>query len=455
MTPARQKALVRLSLILNLFLLFYLSLYAGWTTSTTSTSLSYEREILNKYFQPSSSPPQSAGLTPGLIQAEGPVLFHSDHGPYLITPDLKCHNSEQTFRQGLQGKYWILYNYFRAEKVFQCNESITYTTHGDFTFFDNIEPLLTRWQGPISIAVYAPGYDLEDTIDSILYYRDCSNTSLVRDFATFHVFFDFIHTPAQVPKWDTLLRKRPSCQKPQGLSEGHVTFRKKTQLDYPVNIARNVARLTVSTHFVFPSDIELYPSPNLIPSFLDMIRRNPPSLRSKSPRVFVNSIFEIEANHTLPETKEELIQLMKKKIVIPFHKQVCSQCHRIPHSKEWLEAKPTPGLNVIHTGKRVKPYQHWEPIFIGSNEEPLYDERLSWEGRSDKMVQGYKMCVLNYEFHILDNAFLIHRPGIKTKKLLQTTLNNKKIAAQNSLIRKTIYPQIKKLYGARKGCEMF
>merc|ERR1712243_127887 len=89
-----------------------------------------------------------------------------------------------------------------------------------------IAPLLTRWEGPISIAVYAPGYDLEDTMDSILYYRDCSNTSLVRDFATFHVFFDFIHTPAQVPKWDTLLKKRPSCQKPQGLSEGHITFRK-------------------------------------------------------------------------------------------------------------------------------------------------------------------------------------------------------------------------------------
>ena len=74
-------------------------------------------------------------------------------------------------------------------------------------------------------------------------------------------------------------------------------------------------------------------------------------------------------------------------------------------------------------GKRIKPYQHWEPIYIGTNEvgtqlylivflqlfynfqiwifgksaqkiliwtvnqEPLYDERLSWEGRSDKMVQ--------------------------------------------------------------------
>jgi hypothetical protein len=26
----------------------------------------------------------------------------------------------------------------------RCNESITYTTHGDFTFLDNLEPLLER-----------------------------------------------------------------------------------------------------------------------------------------------------------------------------------------------------------------------------------------------------------------------------------------------------------------------
>ena len=68
-----------------------------------------------------------------------------------------------------------------------------------------------------------------------------------------------------------------------------------------------------------------------------------------------------------------------------------------------------PGMNVLHVGKRIKPFQHWEPIYIGTNQEPLYDERLTWEGRSDKMAQGYKLCLLNYQFHILDNAFLIHR----------------------------------------------
>ena len=30
--------------------------------------------------------------------------------------------------------------------------------------------------------------------------------------------------------------------------------------------------------------------------------------------------------------------------------------------------------------------RHWEPIFIGTNKDPAYDERLTWEGRADKMV---------------------------------------------------------------------
>ena len=67
---------------------------------------------------------------------------------------------------------WI-YLFIRAARTFNCDESITYTTHGQFTFLDNLEPLLERWQGPISVSLYAPGSDLRDTIDVILYFRSC------------------------------------------------------------------------------------------------------------------------------------------------------------------------------------------------------------------------------------------------------------------------------------------
>ena len=82
----------------------------------------------------------------------------------------------------MRSEFWVLYNYIRAAREFNCNETITYTTHGDFTFLDNLEPLLERWQGPISVAVYSPGSDLDDTIDAILYFRSKSNLMIPRKF---------------------------------------------------------------------------------------------------------------------------------------------------------------------------------------------------------------------------------------------------------------------------------
>lgn len=81
------------------------------------------------------------------------------------------------------------------------------------------------------------------------------------------------------------------------------------------------------------------------------------------------------------------VQMLKAGTAIPFHKKLCSGCHNVPRSKEWQEAPETEDLHVFHVGKRTGSFVHWEPIFIGTNNDPLYDERLSWEGKSDKMTQ--------------------------------------------------------------------
>lgn len=60
------------------------------------------------------------------------------------------------------------------------------------------------------------------------------------------------------------------------------------------------------------------------------------------------------------------------------------------------------------------------------------------------------LCVLDYEFQILDNAFLVHKPGIKTLK--KDPARAILTAKTNSLIRKAIFPELKILYGTKKGC---
>lgn len=96
-----------------------------------------------------------------------------------------------------RGNYWVLYNYVQAEKTFHCYESITYTTQSDYTFLDNLIPLVDRWKGPISVALYAPGEDFHVTVDSIAYLRNCE-TPLIKKFVTFHIFFEGEHIPKQV-----------------------------------------------------------------------------------------------------------------------------------------------------------------------------------------------------------------------------------------------------------------
>lgn len=78
-----------------------------------------------------------------------------------------------------------------------CWESVTYTTHADYTFLDNLEPLLERWSAPISIALHAPGTDLGPTIEAIKYARTCGSP-LVAQLVTFHIYFSSKHVPKMV-----------------------------------------------------------------------------------------------------------------------------------------------------------------------------------------------------------------------------------------------------------------
>lgn len=61
------------------------------------------------------------------------------------------------------------------------------------------------------------------------------------------------------------------------------------------------------------------------------------------------------------------------------------------------------------------------------------------------------MCLLDYNYMVLDNAFIIHKPGIKKKKV-QMVMHTDIIARTQKLIRTSIKPQLEILYGKRRGC---
>lgn len=126
---------------------------------------------------------------------------------------LKCNDKSMEVDIEYHGEYLIFKNFVKAEKEHKCDESITLSAPADYRFLDNVVPLVERWVGPISVALYAPGYDFFSSLHSIAYLRKCSHTSdLIRQYVTFHLFFEHEHTPNHVSFIQLLLdltRVRP------------------------------------------------------------------------------------------------------------------------------------------------------------------------------------------------------------------------------------------------------
>ncbi|XP_076046664.1 beta-1,4-glucuronyltransferase 1-like [Oratosquilla oratoria] len=496
MVGARRSVLVRGSLVLNAVFLVYLAQHVVQPPSATyvfpaSLRASGANSPDNLTAPNSSTAPDYADTDSpsggsGSVGAGGAAPSSSSSAfqqpppapppavPSLqekVYPDLhKCATPALKPRAGLHGEYWVLYNYVPADTQPLCNESVTYTTHGDFTFLDNLVPLVERWRGPISAALYAPGSDFNATLKTIAFLRTCR--PLVATHVTFHVFFPADHMPAKVPPSHLVSSMPSSCKGPLPFAPGSPTYKATNNLTYPVNVARNLARTSAATYFVLASDVELYPSQYFIPHFMAMLRSRDasPSAHPQS-RVYVLPIFEVKAGLRAPATKASLVRMLQKGLAIPFHKFVCSQCHMVPGAREWLEAGfrrrkagdipvggpgggmgTNGGVRVRTVAKRHPPFHRWEPIYVGTNRDPLYEERLTWEGRSDKMTQMYVLCVLDYEFHILDTAFLVHRPGIKRHK--RDKQRDLLTARQNILLNTKIKPELDVIYGKRPSCTL-
>ena len=148
----------------------------------------------------------------------------------------------------------------------------------------------------------------------------------------------------------------------------------------------------------------------------------------------------------------------------------------ISQATEWAEDLDTEELQVFTTAKRHPPFHHWEPIHITTHDEPLFDERLTYEGKHDKhtqvgimkkypnylilvlnfvsMLKMYELCLMDYDFMILNSPFLVHHPGIKSRKMGNKSENKSMVDAQNLFIYKQVMPELNFLHGKRKECHL-
>ncbi|KAI9585373.1 hypothetical protein GQX74_001220 [Glossina fuscipes] len=371
---------------------------------------------------------------------------------------LGCQDRPLIFEKRQYGNYWLLKNFIRgrlSEKI-GCSEAITYCTNGDYTFFDNLPEVVKRWFAPVSFAIFAPGYDFKIAMDSIQYVRNCLKESqLIQKYVTFHIYFPSRHMPDYLPITEEEIDNWPyDCQssvKPYENSTRADMYKTKNKLLYPINVGRNIAREAANTHFVFVCDIELFPSKNLIKQFFRMLLHNKALIPSRGNgeeeeeyRVFPVPVFEVAKTSSVPENKAELLKMLKVDLAIPFHKFTCKNCHMVPGYGKWLNRTNVNTMEIIAVSKREGKFASWEPFYISDNREPMFDERVTWEGQSNKRIQNYAMCLLGFKYHVLHPAFLVHTPGIKRVNLKDPRL--KYVAPTNALIRKKIIPEYHILY---------
>lgn len=227
------------------------------------------------------------------------------------------------------------------------------------------------------------------------------------------------------------------------------TYRADHNLSFYINIPRNIAQDAAITHFILPSDIELYPSENVVLKFLRMIAFDERTLVRN--RVYVLPTFEVTQESRPPVTKTQLLHMLANGTAVEFHVRFCEHCSKVPEMQRWKERADSDELRVLTTVKRTGLFGHWEPFFIASQYMPYYEERHLYQGKSDRMTQATMMCLLDYDFSVLDNVFLVHRPGIKDGY----SPKDKAIRGQTRrLIKEQWIPEYVSLFGPREGCHL-
>ncbi|KAJ8969235.1 hypothetical protein NQ317_008121 [Molorchus minor] len=348
--------------------------------------------------------------------------------------------------QGNKSPYRVIYNVVEA-KISGLMPSVTYATHVTADFVSYIPELIRHWDGLISVAAFVPDTDVALVMERINQYCYClpgmSRVSV-------HIVY---HKKLPPSRRDIYFTRPLNCKVDD--SSKLETYRSfDDRVTYPINVCRNAARTASLTEHVIVSDIQLLPSENLGRKFWDMMQTF--AFTECPHKVFVVPIFEIEETvQDIPRTKRELVQLIRQGKAVYFHKLVCSHCQKFPGIESWMETDPGDVVTPLLTARREVPYHRWEPIYIGTKDEPFYNEKLSWEGLQDKMLQEsmLEMCLIGYKFVILDGAFLVHWPGIKKTKILEETWRSD-FVTENTMEYKNILTQLAMKYNLNPQCKL-
>ena len=180
---------------------------------------------------------------------------------------------------------------------------------------------------------------------------------------------------------------------------------------YPVNWLRNLVIRNATTEYIFTVDADFVPSQNLMSSLLTKLKQLHRKHLDKNHAVIVPAFEQFSNVAKLPEAKRDVIILVD---VIGdmdvFHRRWHPDGHRIWKYDVWKESKNSYKLDKETVCSEPEPY-----IAVRKAVSPYFPEILLERGRN-RVAYHFEMCVRDFQFVVLADAFLVHKAHAESTK---------------------------------------
>jgi len=318
------------------------------------------------------------------------------------------------------GKYSI-HRFYKAEGFgsHMKAKDITLVSHVTIDKMHLLMEMSERWDGPMSVSLFAPGLDASFADDAIDGLRLC--WPVLREFMTFHLVYP-TDTPANMTNTGTFaylsckdITRRLMTQKSVMQTDEELAY----NIQYPHNLLRNIAREGALTEFDLVVDAGMTPSDNLRPLFIEFARIN--GLFSKvgdeketQNIAYVLPTYEVRSEVRLPYTKKELQGLVNDKNARILMQETCWFCQKATDYDRWIAESAQTDFGVSYPVPFTKT---WMPFFISRRKTtPKFDENFYYYGY-DRLMQICEMKISSFSFQVLSQGFLVSR-GYKVKASL-------------------------------------
>uniref|UniRef100_A0AC35TR61 N-acetyllactosaminide beta-1,3-N-acetylglucosaminyltransferase n=1 Tax=Rhabditophanes sp. KR3021 TaxID=114890 RepID=A0AC35TR61_9BILA len=318
--------------------------------------------------------------------------------------------------------YCVLYDFWNSTT---STDRITLVLHSSISFFHHLVYQIKYWSGPISIAVPLP----RPTKISCHKYNFLNNPNGCGSFNGIDMeifnYFESFRTHHDISKISMhflyekgIDGKCYDLLKPKLKADTNIIIEMKNYKDvtyfeslYPINVARNIARIGKKTNLFLSGDVENYTSEN----FEAKLRKAGAELIINSTKnvVLVHRRFETADDIEIPHTKQQLHKLFKSNKVQVFHESFYKEGHYIPGLDEWFNVRENHTETSVFRTMKYNESPNWEPQFVGDSNVPLYDERFAYRSKSATHL-SHILCYQDYTFYIMNDVFTVHK-GIKLK----------------------------------------